>query len=116
MIRRMTLAAGLLSLLALSGCAPGSGGSGGLSLSANYGGSPPIVTARESASASLTLIACPLRAEGGALVGEMIQALQQQSPVVTASEAGSARLILNLCPSLPTAEMLREIGRMRGTR
>lgn len=104
----------LFLALVVGGCSSPFGRS--LPQSAYYGGTPPLVTARENATSSLTLIACPLRPEGGALMSEMIQSLSQQSPVVTSSEAGTARLIINLCPNAPTAEVVREIARMRGVR
>lgn len=94
-----------LPLLLLAGC--GLPGAPTLSMSAGYGGTPPLVTARESATASMTLIACPIRADGVQVVSDLVQALSQQSPVVTASDAATARLVLNTCPSPPTPEAIR---------
>lgn len=98
----------VLLLLALSGCATPLFGSAKLSVSPAVEGTP-IVRAIESGSAQFTLIACPIRANGGAIAGEFIQGLAERAPLVVAEANASARLTINLCPSPPDAEMLRAL-------
>lgn len=70
-------------------------------------GTPPIVTARESATSIMTIIACPATPTGVSIISEMVSSLSQQSPIVTATEAGTARLTINTCPTPPTPEAIR---------
>lgn len=95
----------LLLLLLLPGCSFNQLAS--LATTVASTGTPPIVRADQSATAAMTLIACPLRPDGQAALTELITTLSQQSPIVTASDAGTARLTLNLCPSPISPEAIR---------
>ena len=94
-------------LLILSGCSPADISRALGMMPRPQSGTPPIVTANESATAIMTIVACPTTPAGGALVAEMIQSLSQQSPIVTAQEAGTARLTINTCPSPLTPDAIR---------